>query len=169
MATKRKQAEEPAPREFGSLQVVKASARRPIRKTKASGSAPTESAVKTKPSRKVAEGDSTPKSGPVFVDGLLYFSPYDLARYQLAEHKLANCLQGVRLKRFELAEETVRHNTAVKVMQYDINSLTAEAANLQNALTALRDDLQVHYPIRFDEISYDDVTGRITIHGKPES
>jgi len=108
-------------------------------------------------------------SGPIIFDDYLYFSPLDLTRYELAQHKLANSLQGIKLKQAEIervrkkAEDDIRTlNTAILQLQSTVKIQEQELKELQESIGEL-------YKIDMSVVSYDDKTGKLFIEDEPLS
>jgi hypothetical protein len=107
------------------------------------------------------------QQGPIIIDGQLYFNPLDLARFELAQHKVANMRQAIAIKRGE--QINLQHG-------YEVTSrrLREEEAQIEALLRVkekewkdLRDELQETYKVNFDDLTYDDVTGLLKVHGEP--
>jgi hypothetical protein len=105
-------------------------------------------------------------SGPVIVDGLVHFSPYDLARFELVQHKVANMRQALLLKRSE--QLTLQHGyevTSRKLREEEVQ-IEALLRVKEQEWKQLRDELQGLYKLNFDELTYDDTTGLLKVHGE---
>jgi hypothetical protein len=120
---------------------------------------------KTKKKRtKTSNGKSNGKlTGPVRADGDLYFSPEDLNRYELAQYKLANTMQGIRLKKGEAEEFKKKAEAQLGQIQVQAMQLTKLAEQQKVALKNIQDDLTKTYGVDFSKVTYDDESGRITI------
>lgn len=100
--------------------------------------------------------------GPVWIDGQLYMSPFDLTRYNLAEARLANAGAMRALKRLEFERETQKHN---KVM----DQLLADEVRQRDTMLMLRKEIAELYPVSFDSsnLTFDNETGRLMLDGAP--
>jgi hypothetical protein len=104
-------------------------------------------------------------TGPVVDDetGAKCFSKADLSMYELAQYKLANMTQGVRLKQIEIDRKKKEAEAELRQLQSQKEHLrisaqkhSAELVNIQNAITD-------KYGVDLSKISYDDETGLIHV------
>jgi len=120
--------------------------------------------------KKVAAAPPAPQptngAGPVVIDGMLHFSPYDFARFELVQHKVANLRQGIALKRSE--QITLQHGYEVTMRKLREEEVQIEALLRvrEQEWKQLRDELQVLYKLNFDDLTYDDITGLLKVHGE---
>lgn len=105
--------------------------------------------------------------GPRIDDGVLHLSPLDLSRFDLLQHKVANALQGAKLKELELAE--VRRKSIAKItgLELEHQELERLAVDERKELQKFRAGLEGAYKVDFSTVTYDDVTGRIFAAGEP--
>lgn len=98
------------------------------------------------------------------VDEHIYMSKDDLAEYVLAQQKVIIAQMSVRLLQYE----TLEFQRSVEQRSNQLNSkLKAARDELQSFgenLKSLQGKLGKKYNVDFNKITYDDETGRITIH-----
>jgi hypothetical protein len=120
------------------------------------------------------EEPESPLSGPREIDGDTYFSPYDLARYELAQIKVENSYMAIALKRAATEKAKYEYEAALlkakEVYEANLRQNNEEVAqllgiskNLENLLRTLQAELAASYKINLSKISYDDQTGKITV------
>ena len=102
-------------------------------------------------------------SGPIKNEDGLYFSKEDLSVYELAQYKLANTLQGIRLKKNEAERLRQKVEGELGQMQVQIMQLTKMAEKQKLSLKSIQDELTEQYKVDFSQITYDDETGRIML------
>jgi hypothetical protein len=102
-------------------------------------------------------------AGPVHDGDELYFSEEDLSRYELAQYKLANTMQGVLLKKHEMEDFRKKSEMQLGQMQVQIVQLTKMSEKQKNELEALQSALAELYEVDFSKITYDEETGRIQL------
>jgi hypothetical protein len=107
-------------------------------------------------------------AGPVVDDeGTLAFSAADLAKYELAQYKVANLAQGIALKKSDLVTLEIKFKETVYKMQMDIAGLSAQSKIAQADLLSIQTDLARVYEVDLGKVSYDDTSGKIFQDGEP--
>lgn len=105
--------------------------------------------------------------GPVTIDGYLHFSPFDLARYELAQAKVINIGQATSLKRAE-AEQARRHyEDTIRKLNDELLAIMAASKVAESDLKSLQKELEELYKLDFSQVTYDDKTGKISVLGSP--
>lgn len=109
--------------------------------------------------------DATPAAlgkGPIWVDDSMYFSPFDLARYNLAEMRVIHANNELHLKQMEMEKAVQRFNKMMEQLKHAEAQRKAE-------LVQLRSELEVLYPISFNDpkLTFDADTGRLMHDGAP--
>lgn len=110
-----------------------------------------------------------PQVGPVVVDGLLHFSPYDLMRFELAQHKVANAFQASRLKGAELEGLARRFEDERRRLEAERVALAQAASGLEEDLAALRKELEALYQLDLTKVVYDNATGKLMVMHEGEA
>lgn len=105
--------------------------------------------------------------GPVYVEGNLHFSAYDLLRHELAQAKLLNALQAVGLKQREATAARAEFEERMRVFSADLLALQGVARQQEAALRALQAELSADYGLDVSKVTYDDQSGRIYPLGEP--
>jgi len=108
-----------------------------------------------------------PIKGPVIRDGLKCFSPYDLSRYELAQHRFINMKQSVELKEFEIEKYQREANIRLRQMQAENERLKQIQKTEEGRLTELRQELEKLYDVDFNQLVYDEETGKLLVNDKP--
>ena len=133
------------------------------------------SAKSTKPASK-GNGSKDPSAknplgltGPIIDDetGVKSFSKADLSMYELAQYKLANMTQSVRLKQIDIdnyRREAEKHLTQ---LQSQKEHLRIEAKKQGDALVTMQNAITKQYGVDLSKISYDDETGKINLPDEP--
>lgn len=111
--------------------------------------------------RKTRKKGSEILVGPDMRDGLLHFSKEDLMVYELAQYKVANASQSIRLKMAEIENVKRAMSEKINTLSQDIADLTKYVEEEKNKLKALQEEIEKVYNVDMKEITYDDVTGRI--------
>lgn len=101
--------------------------------------------------------------GPVFVDGYLHLSPFDLARYELAQGKVANTAQAIALKKHEADEETRNYKARMQQKANEMAQLAQTLKVVEDELRAMQTELQAAYGLDFSKVAYDDQSGKLTV------
>ena len=133
---------------------------------------------KSNPKKPTVPETTTTLTGPVLVDGFLHFSPYDLARYELAQAKVLNSLQAIGLKKAEVDRTRRDYEDNLRQLNRDFGERSRQlnddtqvvsqvSVRAEQELLALQQELQVSYNLDFSKISYDDVTGKISVFEDP--
>lgn len=105
--------------------------------------------------------------GPVIVEGCKHLSPYDLARYELAQSRVVAANQALGLK-ILLTEKTKREAEAQLLkMQAEQDGIRTEMNLRQTALQELQTELAGLYGLDFQVVSYDDQSGKLYVQGEP--
>lgn len=100
-------------------------------------------------------------AGPEIRDGEKYFSPEDLALYELAQYKVANARQAVQLKQHEADDYQRRANEKLSQLQFQVKQLRAFENQKKDALLRLQSAIAKAYDVDLSKVTYDDETGRI--------
>lgn len=100
-------------------------------------------------------------TGPEIREGEKYFSQEDLNLYELAQYKVANARQAVRLKQHEAEEYQRKANATLSQMQFHVKQLKSQEEQLMDALRRLQAAVSKKYELDLTKITYDDETGRI--------
>lgn len=148
---------------------VAAGARKVTRKTKRSKK--TSTAKKTKRKVKVSPRGRAKKRSLHHVDdeGLLCFTSHDLARYELAQHRVLNDSQAIKLRKSEIERANIEAAQKVAKLTSEIKMLVNAQKEHAVELKALQDEIGSTYNIDMSQVSYDDATGRIYLNGNPVS
>lgn len=101
--------------------------------------------------------------GPIYVDEALHFSPNDLVRFELAQHKMANSLQSIALKRAEIVQFRSEMSQRARSLDSDLAQLMTISKSIEEAFLAYRAELEKQYKVDFSKTSYDDASGRINV------
>lgn len=104
--------------------------------------------------------------GPRTIEGILYFGEKDLLRYELQQTKFINSIQAYRIRKEEKGQFERDAAQRLKMFEVEIADLKALSSQEEAALVAMQDELQKAYGLNLKEISYDDKTGRIMLHGE---
>jgi hypothetical protein len=107
------------------------------------------------------------KVGPVYVDGFLHFSPFDLTRFELAQAKVLNALQAIGLKKADIDQAKREFEDRVRKVNEDMQHLVLNSRKAEQELKTLHEELQGLYQLDFSQVTYDDVSGRISVLGEP--
>ncbi len=107
--------------------------------------------------------------GPIYVDGNMCFSPLDLARYELAQAKVINNLQLLKLGAARVDELKRQFQDNMAVLNREQAEVNVFQRKLEADLLSMQTELASKYGINLQRITYDDVTGRITQHDIPEN
>jgi hypothetical protein len=102
-------------------------------------------------------------SGPRFVEGFLHFSPYDLVRYELAQSKVVSSLQAIGLNRAKVEASRRVYEDQLRALDVEVRGLVEESQRCENTLRGLQEELGKTYKIDLSKITYDDLSGKITI------
>lgn len=109
------------------------------------------------------ENRKHPGAGPVIdEEGIMYFSGYDLARYELRQERILSAGQAINLKKAEM--EAIKREFAARstAINLDLGRLNSEFKQRKSSLLALQRELSDLYGIEdFSRVTYDDETGRI--------
>jgi len=102
-------------------------------------------------------------TGPVIDEdtGEKYFSRPDLSRYELAQYKLANITQGIRLKQIDIDRRRKEAEAELRQLQSQKEHLRIAAKKQSDELVRVQNALAELYDVDLSKISYDDATGRI--------
>jgi hypothetical protein len=115
-----------------------------------------------------APGPSTRiASGPVYVDGYMHFNQMDMLRYECAQLRVVNALQGIGLKKAEAEKAKREAEERQRLYQIEVADLASLAKKHEKELLALQEELASVYSVDFSQVTYDDVTGRISVLGEP--
>lgn len=107
------------------------------------------------------------KVGRVDEEGHLCFAREDLMRYELAQARLLNSMQAIRLKKYEIEDKRREMTQALQRMGTEVTGLRVTLKQHEEELRMLQDELGKAYGVDLSKVSYDDVTGRITLDGEP--
>lgn len=107
-----------------------------------------------------------PQVGPVDVEGAVHFSPYDLARYEAAQGRVANAAQAVLLQRATIEARKREHQEWLRTAQDELVRLASDVNEKQGAMRALQAEMEVLYGLDFASVTYDDNTGRLFTNGE---
>jgi hypothetical protein len=104
-------------------------------------------------------------TGPVVDEetGEKYFSKADLAMYELAQYKLANMTQGVRLKQIEVDKRRKEAEAELRQLQSQKEHLRISAQKQSAELVKVQNAITDRYGVDLSKISYDDETGKIHV------
>lgn len=122
----------------------------------------------TKKSKATHFNDPSGK-GPHLQDGMLYFGPLDLARYELAQAKVLNSLQAIGLKKAEIDSAKRSYEDHIRRINGELTVITQAATRAEGELRTLQNELQESYKLDFTQVGYDDSTGKISVLGAPVS
>lgn len=106
--------------------------------------------------------------GPVYHDGVKHFSPHDLLKYDLAQSKVQLAVQATQLKVAEIEQLKVNFERAVGILRQQMAELTVQQRQSEGALRTLQGQIEQAYDIKLNEVTYDDVSGRIRMLPKPD-
>lgn len=107
------------------------------------------------------------QSGPVIIEGYLHFSPFDLARYELAQAKVINTGQASSLKRAEGDQARRHYEDTIRRLNDELIAIMAAGKLAEADLLALQKELECLYKLDFTQVTYDDKTGKISVLGSP--
>ena len=140
---------------------------------------PIPSSPPPKPKKTKAKKEAKPPaaSGPVVVDGFLHFSERDLLRYELAQHKIANSLQAVGLKKSAIvaaekekgeaiAKAEKDFDAKVRALHGDIAGLTSILKQEEASFLTLQGELASVYDLDLSQVTYDTESGKILVLGE---
>ena len=92
---------------------------------------------------KTAPKNPTPNGtnqGPIYVDGVMHFSPLDLAQYDLAQTKTEKAIQAIQLKRSEITQAQYEFDVKLRELQTHFEGrqrqLTADLEQAMNEAKA---------------------------------
>jgi hypothetical protein len=101
------------------------------------------------------------QTGPDFHDGEPHFSPFDLARFELAQDRVVIIQQAIELRRRDAEEADRLHREKMHGIAIETAKLRALKERRDQELRALRAELSTLYDLDLARITYDDETGRI--------
>ena len=139
---------------------------KPARKRRTRKATKATKATKRKPQAAHVPRVRRPQVGPVSVDSVVHFSPYDLARYEAAQGRVANALQAVLLKKAEVEQKRREFQDWLVRAQAELVSLQQDANAKQAAMKALQTECEGLYELDFASVTYDDLTGRLFVNGE---
>lgn len=125
--------------------------------------------MQTRVAEDVYEEPKAPGVGPVVIDGFLHFSPLDLTRYELAQAKVLNALQAIGLQKAKVEETKRNFEDHIRRLNEEMQGIVQLSAKCECDLRALQAELQELYKLDFSQITYDDVSGKISFLGSPVS
>ena len=94
----------------------------------------------------------------------LYLAREDLLFIELRQAKVANALQAIALRRVENERLLRRHEQERNAAQAEMALLVDTGMQAEARITAMWVELGEVYGLDFTQVSYDDETGRITVH-----
>lgn len=109
------------------------------------------------------------KVGPVIVEGVMHLSPFDLTRYELAQHKVTGALQALGMKQRDIELAKRDFEARLAAMGNEATELMQVSQRQQQDLLALQNELAALYSLDFSQVTYDDVSGKIFVHAQPVS
>ena len=115
-------------------------------------------------------GSSNGLVGPRVHEGELYFSKEDLSRFELAQYKVANTLQGIQIKKNQVSAIRRKAEQDIAQVQAEIVALQHTVEKLKMEFSNLRQLVEKEYGLDLSEsgrVTYDDETGRIYDDGHP--
>lgn len=107
------------------------------------------------------------KIGPVYVDGFLHFSPFDLTRYELAQARVLNALQAIGLKKAEMDQAKREFEDKARRLNAEMQAVGTHSQGVQDELKVLQRELESLYQLDFSNVSYDNMSGKISVLGEP--
>lgn len=107
------------------------------------------------------------QTGPMIIEGYLHFSPYDLARLELAQAKLVNATQADKLKRAEGDQARRVYEDTIRKLNEELAFILAAGKVAESELGALQKEFEASYKLDFTQVTYDDKTGKILVLGSP--
>jgi hypothetical protein len=107
------------------------------------------------------------QTGPMIIDGYLHFSPYDLARLELAQAKVVNATQADKLKRAEGDQARRVYEDTIRKLNDELAYILAAGKVAESELRALQKEFEAAYKLDFTQVTYDDKTGKISVLGSP--
>lgn len=105
--------------------------------------------------------------GPVVVDGCKHLSPFDLLRYELSQIRVVSANQAIGLKILTIQRTKDEAEAAIRKMQSELDGMRAEMKARQDELTALQTELTGLYGLDFQQVTYDDASGKLYVLGEP--
>lgn len=105
--------------------------------------------------------------GPCYPDGHMHFGPRDLLVYELTQHKVANALQAMGMKKLELEKSRLEWEQRNRQLSGELVTLSAIARQYEDALKRLQEKLEATYGVQLAQVAYDDVSGKINVLGRP--
>lgn len=138
------------------------------RKSKKTTKKKAKKAKARKASTKKAKSSRKNGSVPYYdADGMLCLTKDDLTRYELAQYRVANDAQAIKLKRNEIEQVKVGAAQRVHQLTADVATLTTAQQLHVKELKEVQDEIGGLYGIDMSKMSYDDATGRIYLNGEP--
>lgn len=105
--------------------------------------------------------------GPIFVDGLIYLSPYDFARLEAFRYKKIAISVELEKKNLERAKLLLEFQSLTNKLIYEESDLQAKQRAYDNAYQCFNAEIAQLYAVGSEEtFSYDDNNGRFMTHKK---
>jgi hypothetical protein len=102
--------------------------------------------------------------GPVERDGATHLHREDLLYVELLQAKTFVAFQGLALQKREHEAMLLRHAEEIRASQSTIATLKAQAQELETKTASVWTEMGDVYGLDFHIVSYDDETGRLTVH-----
>jgi hypothetical protein len=96
----------------------------------------------------------------------LYLAREDLLFIELRQAKVANALQAIALRRVENERLLRRQEQERNAAQVEMALLTDAGMQAEARIVTMWAELGEVYGLDFTQVSYDDETGRITVHSR---
>lgn len=126
-----------------------------------------ETSVDTKATEKVAPVNSLVK-GPTYVDGVMHLCESDLLNFELAQERVQNILQTIRLQEYQAQDIKRKADESIRQIASGITQLQAAKVLRESELLKLREELSARYHgLDWTKASYDDKTGKIFVDAVP--
>lgn len=106
--------------------------------------------------------------GPEERDGHTYLHRQDLLLASVMQTKTMSAIQAIALRRLQTNELVQRHERELHAAQIELLTLVAHGKELEAKTKVMWDEMGGVYKLDFGQVSYDDETGRITVHAAKE-
>lgn len=124
--------------------------------------------TRKKPGSKIKVEEEQLKKGPVWIDGYLHMSLYDLNRYMHFYLAVNNAQQAMALKRSAIEETKRNANDRIAGLTREAAQLDVDMKRYSEKFRSLIVELTNLYDIPFEDVVIDDDTGRISVPDKDE-
>jgi hypothetical protein len=105
--------------------------------------------------------------GPIFKEGIKHFSPLDLVRFELAQAKVLDAQKDIRIAQMDIDQLKINFERAAKVLQDRQAAAIMNLRTHDQALMALRSEIEKIYKVDINKITYDDTSGKIMMPPEP--